>query len=376
MQQVLFIFFQSNNRSNGGVNSLIEILGHLDKVEPIVLTQKKTIINQILKDRGIVVIEKPLAPGDHMLFKILALIKFNIWVFTFSIGKNYKVVHINDIKSLRYSIIGLRMAGKRVVFNLRGVLPKERNYGFKWLLINFCKDIIVLSNEMKKSLLNRLPILPVNRFKPSFHTIYSIVDFERFTPNLQKSKLVAELFGLQVIDKCHLLYVAAFSELKNQLEFINKALPFLTEKKIIVHFVGDDDNDYAQESKRRVKELNLDHRCEFHGFQKNIEFYFQAATITLIPTSREGLARCMIESLACGTPVISFEVSSAKEILEQYECGVVVPLGDYSALVKAVIQLLRNPQQLQSMSNNGYTISKKLFNKNNTIPQYESIYLA
>ncbi|MEM7380597.1 MAG: glycosyltransferase family 4 protein, partial [Bacteroidota bacterium] len=98
--------------------------------------------------------------------------------------------------------------------------------------------------------------------------------------------------------------------------------------------------------------------------------------LTVVPTRREGLARCMIESLACGTPVVSFDVTSAREILEGYDCGVVIPQGRYKEMADAILRLLGDIQRYEVLSENGSKLASELFAVRQVINIYESIYLG
>ena len=61
----------------------------------------------------------------------------------------------------------------------------------------------------------------------------------------------------------------------------------------------------------------------------------------LVHTSlREGLARVLPQAIACGKPVISFDIDGAGEVVIPGETGFIVPARDVSALSKAMIDAL------------------------------------
>src|SRR5262249_36018612 len=128
--------------------------------------------------------------------------------------------------------------------------------------------------------------------------------------------------------------VAAFEPRKAQLDFLKEAAPRL--RKLLpqsrVFFVGDfapETNDYARRCLAETEEAGLGEAVTFAGYQSEVNQWYRALDLVVVASRNEGLARCMIESLACGTPVVSFDVCSAREILEEGECGAVVPGGDY-----------------------------------------------
>jgi glycosyltransferase involved in cell wall biosynthesis len=108
----------------------------------------------------------------------------------------------------------------------------------------------------------------------------------------------------------------------------------------------------------------------------NIYEWYQALDLTIVASVREGLARSMIESLACGTPVVSFDVCSAREILEGYRCGFVVPKGEYSALLEQIRYLIEHPELRQAFGEAGARAAVELFDPVYVVQKYEDLYLS
>jgi glycosyltransferase involved in cell wall biosynthesis len=84
----------------------------------------------------------------------------------------------------------------------------------------------------------------------------------------------------------------------------------------------------------------------------------------------------MIESLACGTPVVSVEVCSAREILDTHDCGTVIPPGQYRALAAAIVSLLQDPCQRQQWGSQGAQTARQLFHPHRIGQQYAALYWA
>lgn len=67
-----------------------------------------------------------------------------------------------------------------------------------------------------------------------------------------------------------------------------------------------------------------------------------AADVMVLPTMSEGLANVWVESLACGTPVVTSDVGGAREVFDRPEAGRLVP-RDPAAIAAAVRDLLATP---------------------------------
>lgn len=369
---VLFIFFQTDNRSNGGVNSLVQLINNFHSIRAVILTQKESDVTRRLAESKFPVFIWKLKPGNGRIVKFFNIVLFNVKVYLLLRKQEFDAVHINDIRALYHSIFALRLKRLKTIFNLRDVFEPGKKYGLGWRFLNLCQDIVVLSNEMREELLQRLPLTDVHYWKQHLHAIYSIVNLDLFKPvETSEMEALRKQLNFNATSNAHLIYVGAFNEKKNQHIFIRQALPDFASQNYHVHFVGDDDTPYGQRCKQLVQQLNLQHACTFHGYQEAIDKFYKAADVTIVPTRREGLARCMIESLACGTPVVSFDVCSAREILQANGCGIVLPGGDYRRLLKAIERVLENREQL---SRNACNTARTFFNAKQIVPQFIEVY--
>lgn len=74
-----------------------------------------------------------------------------------------------------------------------------------------------------------------------------------------------------------------------------------------------------------------------------MSLYFSAADIFLYPTRADSFGLVIAESLACGCPVITFDVGATSELVIDGKTGFLVPFWDYAWLKKAFLDLRANP---------------------------------
>jgi teichuronic acid biosynthesis glycosyltransferase TuaC len=96
--------------------------------------------------------------------------------------------------------------------------------------------------------------------------------------------------------------------------------------------------------KRLAGDLGVDSRVRFLGVQPHeaLPRLLAAADVMVLPTASEGLANVWVESLACGTPVVTSDVGGAREAIDRPEAGRLVP-RDPGAIADAVRALLADP---------------------------------
>ena len=121
---------------------------------------------------------------------------------------------------------------------------------------------------------------------------------------------------------------------------------------------------------------NIDKRLpkgiiSIHRTQNQTELaeIYTAADVFINPTREEVLGLVNIESLACGTPVITFDTGGSPECIDE-TCGAVVPCGDVNALEKEILRVCK-----QKIYTREDCIKRaKAFDQNEKYEEYVSLY--
>jgi len=111
------------------------------------------------------------------------------------------------------------------------------------------------------------------------------------------------------------------------------------------------------------KELGCADRVRFAGFvapQKLVSWYC-AADVFVLPSSDETWGVVVLESLACGTPVIvSDMVGSAPDVVNSPEVGSIIPANDVSALTRALELRLKNTSSPERVAKVWEPVAQKM----------------
>jgi glycosyltransferase involved in cell wall biosynthesis len=89
--------------------------------------------------------------------------------------------------------------------------------------------------------------------------------------------------------------------------------------------------------------LGLEDRVKFLGYvpDEQLPVAYQAADLTVVPSqSLEGFGLILLESLACGTPVLSTPVGGMPEVLRPFQPTLVTETPDADALATRIVDLL------------------------------------
>lgn len=132
------------------------------------------------------------------------------------------------------------------------------------------------------------------------------------------------------------------------------------------------DGPYRSTLEQKVRALRLEARTRFVGPVSNAETagYYQAADLFLFPTLRmEGLPFVLLEAMASALPVIASRIGGVPEAAG--DAGFLVPPGDISPLVAAMLQLLRDPHLLRRMGAEARERVKRVYAKEVVLDQVE-----
>ena len=387
--RTMFVVFQTANKANGGVESLTQLI-ESGAWRGLIVTQRITSVNERWWRAGLRVdlwsipyqvgtsfIRAELRVRIMWLFSLLR----NNWL-TWKLVRREKiaVIHCNDPAPFWHVVIGAWLSRVPVLLNLRDTkrdlhsFPVERyQKRFRW-----CAAVLVLSREMASFYESAVGIQFLKSISLRIDSIYSIVATHKMKPLdlLERNRLRKEL-GIRETEFA-IGFVAAFNDMKNQLDFVNNTGTRLKQfPDVRVHFVGDfrpETDDYARNCELAVLENGYQASFSFAGYSSEVDRWYQALDVLVVPTRHEGLARCMIEALSSGLPVVSFDVCSAKEILEPTDCGVVVSQGDYENLFDSLMVLAKDPLRRKEMGNRGRQLAEQKFSAEEVVKSYRALY--
>jgi glycosyltransferase involved in cell wall biosynthesis len=88
----------------------------------------------------------------------------------------------------------------------------------------------------------------------------------------------------------------------------------------------------------RFPQLHLGHIAD----ERALATVYSAADLFVIPSIQDNLPNTILESLACGTPVVGFNIGGIPDMVRPRETGMLAPAGDVEGLRAAIRQLLQD----------------------------------
>ena len=169
------------------------------------------------------------------------------------------------------------------------------------------------------------------------HALRNGVDLQRFVPESRDT--ARQRLGLPVSGKL-LLSVGHLVERKGHFVAID-ALPLLPPDVRLLIAGGGPDRAALQ---RQAEKLGVAERVQFVGVvpQTDLKWWYSAADALALCSSREGWANVLLESMACGTPVIATNIWGTPDVVSSPDAGVLMPERSGAGLERAWVSLFAN----------------------------------
>ncbi len=206
-------------------------------------------------------------------------------------------------------------------------------------LLNFADRIICPANAIKNDLQINFGIRPEKMI-----TIYNPVQVEEIRSNLQPHNPDRHNSDYKIVSAGTLEHRKGFDLLIN-------AMSETVKKNNKIHLTLLGDGPEKENLKKQIESLSLSENVTLEGYQENPYIYFSRADLFVLSSRYEGLPNAMLESLACGTPVVAFNCPGGiDEIIVNESQGALVPENDVPALSMAIEKQIRSHKHTKGLS--------------------------
>lgn len=153
--------------------------------------------------------------------------------------------------------------------------------------------------------------------------IFAMKDRDALRTKLGVSGFVLVSVGLLIERKGHHLII--------------EALPRIQDATLLIVGSGPD----RQQLENLAQRLGVGNRVRFLGAmdQKSLCEVYNCADVSVLASSREGWANVLLESMACGTPVIGSAVWGTPEVIASPDAGLLLEKRDAKSIVTAIAKL-------------------------------------
>lgn len=214
------------------------------------------------------------------------------------------------------------------------------------------RRIITISESSKQDVAHHFNV-PLDKIDVAYPGVEA-----RFRPFVAAE--VAEFRQREGLPDRYILHVGTLQPRKN-IPMLLEAFASLPDKEIALVLVGGKGWLY-KEIFSQVEALHLEQRVHFIGYvaDEELPMWYSAADLLVLPSVYEGFGLPIVEAMACGTAVVTANVSSMPEAAGDAAL-LFNPTAEWGAaeLAERIATVLDNPAQAATMRERGFVQARK-----------------
>lgn len=302
-------------------------------------------------------------PGNKIKKILYGLNSMAIMIY-FLAFKNIDIVHIHTAsgKSFFRKSIFINLSkkfNKKVILHIHGGAFEEvylsSNKKHKNKIsesLNKCDKIIVLSESWKnkvKNMTNSEIVVVNNSIESKKENLYNI-----------KSK--------------NIIFIGRIEKDKGIFDFLEMAKEVSANNKNIDFIICGDGN--LDEVSSKIKAYNLEDRVKTLGWisKNQIEEQLKKSMIFTLPSYKEAMPMSILEAMNLGVPIISTNVGSIPEVIEDNINGKLFTPGNIKGFIKNVEDMISNENQRKEYSENSFNIIKEKYSNKYNHQKIKEVY--
>jgi len=143
-----------------------------------------------------------------------------------------------------------------------------------------------------------------------------------------------------------------------------------------IHCIIAGEGEELEPTRALAAELGIADRVHFPGFRADVGDVLDAMDLFVVSSDREGLANAMLEAMAFGLPVVSTDVSGAREALDaapgEPAAGFVTAFDD-ARLADAIGEMLADPDARRRMGDAARARAERRFGVERFLDEWERL---
>ena len=207
--------------------------------------------------------------------------------------------------------------------------------------------------------------------------VHNGVDFSRFDSTEDRFDRKHFRRDLDLPEDCLLVgSVGELNPLKGHQDFLEAAAQISEPKAHFIVAGVDVSPSQANLSalKQSIQKLQLSARVRLIGRMPDITHLFRALDVFVSASHTESFGLAIAEAMAAGTPVVATKTEGAQEIIQDWETGLLVPIGDVNAMAQSISMLLGDEERRVSIGKAGSEDVRRRFNVDRMVEATERIY--
>jgi glycosyltransferase involved in cell wall biosynthesis len=276
-------------------------------------------------------------------------------------------VHTHLVHAETYAIPAARLAGIRYIVNSGHNDDPFRRHPLFRLRSRFIWRLttrgIAISQSVKRFLLG---------FEGAGDEQVSVIYYGLQPPAPATSLNLRESLGL--LPQARIIGSVCRLVEQKGITYAIDAMKILSEKYPDLHYVIVGDGVLRQALLQQTAILGLQHRVHLLGWREDVAGIMAQFEIFLAPSLWEGFGLVFLEAMGQSRPIVSSNISSIPEVVQDGVTGLLVEPRNPTALANAIGQLLDDPERARQMGQAGRQRLETVFSLESMIEQTAALY--
>lgn len=290
---------------------------------------------------------------------------------------NLKDIGVPIITTVHTTIKSQRMGTNMSKSNLSGMETSEKATFLLYPFLRFAENVYLKNRKylitpslwMKKWLESNYSL---NAYAKVIHNFIDLSNFEKDGYKELSGVLTEKLQGRRII-----LYSGRLLAMKG-VNVLLDAVPEIISKygkgDLLFVFAGPGDRRSYVDT---AKKLGIASNCLFTGSidREKIKQLMKLSEFVVVPSFLENMPYTILESMACGTPVIASNTGGIPEMIENGSNGLLFPVGSKEKIISSSLTLLENINIRNKMGERAHkTVAEKFSWSAANINKYTQYY--
>lgn len=137
---------------------------------------------------------------------------------------------------------------------------------------------------------------------------------------------------------------------------------------VVFNVIGMIDQNHYEEILNQYQNQNI---IKYHGFQQNMLPLIERCNCIINPSYTEGMSNVLLESAACGRPIIASNIPGCREIVEENINGYTFEVKNINSLIEKIDKFIKlSYKEKESMGISGRAKVEKEFDREIVVNKY------
>jgi len=225
---------------------------------------------------------------------------------------------------------------------------------------SFMDVVAPLSPDLRDGLLSLPKLASKIRFIPNGVDLNEIDEVLKNTGDKKagKDRFTVGYIGQLIVRKGVDTLIQAFQQLQ------------VDRKELLIIGEGPQRNDLES----YAANTDCNDQIQFLGFREDRIELLKSIDVFVLPSSLEGIPRCLMEAMGAGIPVIASNIPGCTELVRNNVTGILFDVGDVNQLAEALETIANDEGVRTKLACNGQELIRERYSATSMAESYSSLY--